>query len=83
LGLPTEAFGSQHRYSFLSGCTIPKLFLSGDQDSFAPAADLKQVVDAAGEPRTLTFIPGADHSFSGQLDAMQSALAGWLKEHVQ
>jgi alpha/beta superfamily hydrolase len=83
LGLPTQAFGRQHRYAFLSGCTIPKFFLSGDRDEFAPAADLKQTVEAAGAPTTLTFIHGADHSFSGQLDAMQSTLAAWLKEHVQ
>ena len=83
LGLPTRAFGTRHRYPFLSACTVPKLFLSGDQDPFAPASDLMEVVEEAGPPRTLALISGADHSFSGRLDAMQNALAGWLKEHVQ
>ena len=83
LGLPTQAFGHHVHYPFLSGCTLPKLFLSGDRDCFAPVAELKQVAKAAAEPKTLALIPGADHSFSGQIEAMQNALVGWLKEHVQ
>jgi uncharacterized protein len=83
LGLPTQAFGHSVHYPFLSGSTLPKLFLSGDRDCFAPAAELKQVAEAAADPRTLAFIPGADHSFSGQIEAMQKTLFAWLKEHVQ
>jgi alpha/beta superfamily hydrolase len=83
LGLPTQAFGHRMHYPFLSGCTLPKLFLSGDRDRFAPASELKQVAGAAADPSTLELIPGADHSFSGQIEAMQKALFGWLKEHLQ
>ena len=83
LGLPTQAFGHQYRYPFLSACTLPKLFLSGDRDQFASGSDLKQVADHAADPKRLVLIPGADHSFSGQLAPMQQALAGWLKEQVQ
>ena len=43
LGLPTRAEGRKYRYSFLSECSLPKLFLSGDCDQFAPAADLQHV----------------------------------------
>ena len=83
LGLPTRSFGHSLQYPFLSGCTLPKLFLSGDADRFAPRAELEQVVESAGNPKTLVFVPGADHSFSGQIEAMQKSLSGWLKEHVQ
>jgi uncharacterized protein len=83
LGLPTQAFGHPVHYPSLSGCTLPKLFLSGDRDRFAPAAELQQVAEAAADPTTLVFIPGANHSFSGQIEATQKALFGWLKEHVQ
>jgi hypothetical protein len=31
----------------------------------------------------MVLIPGADHFFTGQLEAMQSALSCWLKEQVQ
>jgi hypothetical protein len=83
LGLPTQAEGREYRYRFLADCTFPKLFLSGDHDQYAPATQLTQVVDSAAEPKRLLFIPGADHFFTGQLDAMQQALGGWLKEQLQ
>ncbi len=80
LGLPTQADGHHYRYSFLTGCSLPKLFLSGDRDEYAPAADLEQVAATTAEPKKLVLLPGADHFFAGQLEAMQNALAGWLKE---
>jgi alpha/beta superfamily hydrolase len=78
LGLPTHAEGRDYRYPCLSSCTIPKLFLSGDRDQYAPAAQLDQVAAAAAEPKRLVLIPGADHFFTGRLEPMQQALAGWL-----
>jgi hypothetical protein len=87
LGLPTNAGGREYHYSFLKKCSIPKLFLSGDRDQFAPAATLAQVVEAAAEPRQLLFVPDADHFFTGRLQPMQRALAAWVaalvKEQVQ
>lgn len=82
LGLPTAAPGSAYQYSFLRNLVTPKLFLSGDRDQFAPAAQLTQVAAAAAEPRRLILIPGADHFFTDRLEPMQSALAGWLKEQL-
>ncbi len=80
LGLPTSAEGHAYRYSFLSHCSLPKLFLSGDRDQFASAADLQQVAATTAEPKKLVLLPGADHFFTGQLEAMQNELAGWIKE---
>ena len=82
LGLPMQAQGPVYRYPFLAGLAIPKLFLSGDHDQFAPADQLIQVATSAAEPKRLIFIPGADHFFSGQLEPMQRALAAWLKEQM-
>lgn len=82
LGLPTQAEGRHYRYAFLHECSLPKLFLSGDADEFAPGDDLAQVVAHAAAPKTMVLLPGADHFFAGQLEAMQNALAGWLKEHA-
>jgi alpha/beta superfamily hydrolase len=59
------------------------LFLSGDRDQFAPAADLQRVAATTVEPKKLVLLPGADHFFAGQLGAMQNELAGWLKEQLQ
>jgi alpha/beta superfamily hydrolase len=82
LGLPTRAEGRHYQYAFLNQCSLPKLFLSGDQDEFAPAVDLRQVAATAAEPKKLVLLPGADHFFAGQLEAMQYALANWLKEQI-
>ncbi|HEY1494545.1 MAG TPA: alpha/beta family hydrolase, partial [Candidatus Solibacter sp.] len=82
LGLPTHAAGRTYRYSFLQHLSLPKLFVSGDRDQFASSAELETLVAAAPEPRKLVLVPGADHFFSGQLQLMQSALSGWLKEQV-
>jgi alpha/beta superfamily hydrolase len=43
---------------------------------------LTQVAASAAEPKRLILIPGADHFFTDQLEAMQRALAGWLKEQL-
>jgi alpha/beta superfamily hydrolase len=83
LGLPTEGFGEHFHYPFLSACILPKLFLSGDRDEYAPSHDLREAVEEAADPKKLVLIQGADHFFSGQLEIMQNALAGWLKEQVQ
>ncbi len=82
LGLPTAAPGRDYHYAFLKDLALPKLFLSGDHDQFAPAEELTKEIAAAAEPKRLIFISGADHFFTGQLEAMQRALAGWLKEQL-
>jgi len=82
LGLPTRSVLHDYRYPSLSHCTVPKLFLSGDRDPFAPAQDLAQMAASAAEPKRLVLLPGADHFFTGHLAAMQNSLAGWLKEQM-
>jgi uncharacterized protein len=82
LGLPTEAAGRGYSYSCAGGCGLPKLFLSGDRDQFAPQGELARVVESAAEPKRLIFIPGTDHFFTGQIAPMQRALANWLKEQI-
>jgi alpha/beta superfamily hydrolase len=82
LGLPTQAGGRNYSYSSLGQCTIPKLFLSGDHDQFAPSDQLERVSAHAAEPKRFVLLPGADHFFTGHLEAMQAALAGWLEEQV-
>lgn len=80
LGLPLAAEGLVYDYSFLAEFSTPKLFLSGDNDTFAPAAQLAEVAGAAAEPKRLVIVPRADHFFNGELEQMQRELAGWIKE---
>ena len=82
LGLPTRTENREYIYPSLHTCTIPKLFLSGDHDQFAPTAQLAHVAASAAEPKRLVLLPGADHFFTGQLEPMQQAFAGWLKEQM-
>ncbi len=82
LGLPTHAMDRVYRYPFLAHCTLPKLFLSGDKDQFAPSSELTKIFDTAGGPKRLVLLPQADHFFDQQLDPMQQALAAWIKEQV-
>jgi len=79
-GLPTTTQGPAYQYAFLKDLVIAKLFLSGDCDQFAPVGQLTQVAAFAADPKRLILIPGADHFFTDRLEAMQRALAGWLKE---
>lgn len=78
LGLPTRIPNRETASTLLASCTLPKLFLSGDNDQFAPVADLVQVADSALEPKQLALIPGADHFFTGRVEPMQQALRAWL-----
>jgi uncharacterized protein len=80
LGLPTHADGRDYHYSFLQHCSLPKLFLSGACDPYAPASDLERVAATTAEPKKLVLLPGADHFFAGQLETMQNVLVGWLQE---
>lgn len=82
LGLPVQAQGRMYDYSFLKNARLPKLFISGDQDKFAPAAQLKQIAGSAADPKSIVLLEGADHFFTGQLDLMQRALSDWLKEQL-
>ena len=83
LGLPTLANGIHFRYDYLQNCSLPKLFVSGNNDAFAPEDEWRRVTGAVSEPKTQVLLPGADHFFTGHLDAMQSALSGWLTERFQ
>jgi uncharacterized protein len=83
LGLPTQVGDRDYSYPTLQTCSIPKLFLSGDRDEFAPAAQLSRVVSSAANPKQMVLLPGADHFFTGHLPAMQASLSGWLKEQCQ
>ena len=82
LGLPTRSEKRTYDYAFLADCRLPKFFLSGDRDQYAPQAELISTVAAAAEPRQLALVPGADHFFTGHLESMQSSLSTWLKEQV-
>jgi alpha/beta superfamily hydrolase len=90
LGLPVQAAGRSYTYEFLPRLgSVPKLFVSGDQDEFSPRVALEQVLQAAPEPKRVVCVAGADHFFAGvaqspdsKLEAMSAAVRGWLSEEI-
>ncbi|MGC9158878.1 MAG: alpha/beta hydrolase [Terracidiphilus sp.] len=83
LGLPLHAADRDYSYPCLGNCSLPKLFLSGANDAYAPAPALAQAVAAAADPKQLVLLPRADHFFTGQLEPLEQALTGWLKEQLR
>jgi len=84
LGIPVvPADERSYSFDFLSGCSKPKLFISGARDQFSPALRLREVVNAVPEPKKLVFIEGADHFFEGRLRELREAIEAWLRETIQ
>jgi uncharacterized protein len=92
LGLPVHAEGRDYAYSFLTQCTQPKLFLSGDHDQFGPREQLERAFASAPEPKRLVCIEGAEHFFQGtaespgpKLNLMQQEIIRWLGDefHIE
>jgi len=86
LGLPVQAENRNYNYDFLPNCTVPKLFVCGDHDQFAPQGVLEQVLQTAPEPKQIVWVEGADHFFQGipeapgsKLEQLQQAIASWLQ----
>ncbi len=85
IGLGTPVVAVENRtydLEFLQGCTLPKLFISGDRDQFGPHAKLEAFVATLPEPRQLTFISGADHFFEGRLSEMRNVIEDWVPAHI-
>lgn len=56
---------------------VPRLFVQGEHDEFGGRADITPLVESLPPPRELVVVPGADHFFSGHLEELQQAVAGW------
>lgn len=81
LGTPLNAEGRLYSHTHLSECSKPKLFVSGENDEYASADGLRQMLQQVAEPKRLVFVPG-DHFFAGHLDQLRHAIADWISEMV-
>jgi hypothetical protein len=70
-------------YPFPNDFCFANLSLSSARDRYAPVAKFALVAAASAEPKQPVILPHADHSFTGQLEPMKSALACWLKEQLR
>ncbi len=87
LGLPVRAEGRSYTYEFLSRCSHPKLFISGDHDQYGPRALVEEAYASASGPKCLALVEGAEHFFQGtaespgqKLEVMQREMGLWLRD---
>ena len=69
-GMPTR----RETLPFLSHCAVPKIFISSEQDEFAPREELEAWFEGFAEPKQLLMIPAEDHFFGGALDEFETAV---------
>ncbi len=75
----------QDRYESISRIArirCPLLVIAGARDSIVPVDLSRRLFAAAGEPKRLVIVPGADHNDEELLDGKQviDAISGFLKE---
>jgi hypothetical protein len=75
LGLPLRMADP----AVLAGVAQPRLFVQGENDAFGSGEALRALVEPLPPPRELVVVRGADHFFTGHLDALQGAVAGWAE----
>jgi hypothetical protein len=66
--------------TFLSELRRPRLFVQGENDEFGGGERIRTLVESLPEPKRLAVIPGSDHFFTGHLDTLHQAIAGWAAE---
>jgi len=66
-------------HEHLAPARQPRLFVQGENDGFGSGEALRALVLELPPPREIVVIPGADHFFDGQLDALQGTIADWAE----
>ena len=64
---------------FVEQVHVPRLFVQGENDTFASGAEMEALVARLPPPRHLVVVPGADHFFAGHLDELQKAVSDWFQ----
>ena len=77
LGFPV---GMLTNTAFVEAVRAPRLFVQGERDEIGPPDRLRALVERLPEPRRLVIIEGADHFFSGRLEALEETIASWAAE---
>jgi alpha/beta superfamily hydrolase len=77
LGYPLSRLGG---LSFLAERRLPRLFVQGEHDAFGGGPQIQAAIAEVPAPRRAIVIAGADHFFTGQLDALEEAVGAWAAE---
>ena len=76
LGLPVSVMKST---DVGNTSTKPRLFVQGELDEFGNGEAMTRFVATLPEPKTLVVVPGSDHFFTDQIDALGAAVSEWLE----
>jgi alpha/beta superfamily hydrolase len=61
--------------TYLSGCTLPRVFLQSTHDEFGAVPDLEKVVAEVAEPKRMVLVEAEDHFFKGALEQLEQTVA--------
>lgn len=59
----------------------PLLVVHGEADDVVPLSNAESIYKAAGDPKTMKIIPGADHQFKCLYHEVWAAFFTWLEEY--
>ena len=71
VGFPT----SMRDTSFVTGCTVPRVFVQSSRDEFGPLSEWKPFIESLPEPKQVIVIEAKDHFFDGALQELEDAIA--------
>lgn len=57
----------------------PLLIIHGEEDAVVPVENARTIFNAAGEPKEIRLIPGADHQFTGRHLEVWEVFFRWLE----
>lgn len=85
--LQRQFFQDLQRYD-LPGCAAklsprPLLLIHGTADEVVPVSEARLLFDAAGEPKQLALIEGADHRFTDYRTAVWELFFHWLRRNSE
>ena len=66
-GFPTKGMDT----TFLSSCSVDKVFIQSTHDEHGPKAELEQLFAGFAEPKRLIWIEARNHFFDGGLDELE------------
>ena len=78
-GFDVEAASAE---TAMARCTVPVLFIHGDDDRFVPCWMSEKDFDACAAPKTLVIVPGAPHAISFVVapDTYRAAVRKFLQD---
>lgn len=81
IGLPTA--DPQLSFDFIRAIEKPTLIVQGTHDQFAGREDFDKLFASQRGPIRLHWVEGADHFFTGKLEALQAAIRKFLEEVIE